>query len=190
MANTHPQMDPASAQHVHDPAYVAPRPRTSPVLVGALAVALVALGVWWFQQRDTAPQGGADGVGVPMSQVETPAGATASGMAEPVVRSTPTQPRQAQPAAAERAPRPLASNRIPSYPVEALRSGVEGQVVLAMSVDQNGVPSEIEVVERSGERALDRAALQAARNWRFEPALRDGQPVTAQVTVPVDFRRD
>ena len=46
-------------------------------------------------------------------------------------------------------------------------------------------------VERSGERSrdLDRAVLEAARKWRFEPAMKDGKPVAAAVVLPVDFKR-
>ena len=39
----------------------------------------------------------------------------------------------------------------------------------------------------SGSRDLDRAAMQAVRRWRFEPAMAGGQPTVGQVIVPIDF---
>jgi protein TonB len=35
---------------------------------------------------------------------------------------------------------------------------------------------------------LDEKALQAVRNWRFEPALKDNQPVAVQVNIEINFR--
>lgn len=162
--------------------------RTSPVLVGALAVALVALGVWWATQRDA----GIDTAAPATSVVETaPAPAT------PVVEAprdarVATAPRseRARPVIADRAPRPLANNPMPEYP-RTLRGGAEGSVVLSIQVDASGAPVDVQVVQRSGDRDrnFDRAAIEAVRQWRFEPAIRDGKAVSSTVRLPVDFRR-
>ena len=90
-----------------------------------------------------------------------------------------------------RDPAPLASNEAPRYPAQALRSGVEGSVNVRIELDANGVPTDVQVVERSGERSrdLDRAVVEAARKWRFEPAMKDGKPVAGAVVLPVDFKR-
>ena len=57
-------------------------------------------------------------------------------------------------------------------------------------VDPNGRVSDVQIVQRSGERnrELDRAVLNTVRDWRFEPAMRDGHAVASAVNVPVDFR--
>lgn len=86
------------------------------------------------------------------------------------------------------APRPLASNPTPAYPREALRAGVGGVVMVRALVDANGVPTDVDVVQRSGHRELDRAALMTVRKWRFEPALRNGKAISSTVQVPVDFK--
>ncbi len=39
-----------------------------------------------------------------------------------------------------------------------------------------------------GETALDNAAMEAVRDWRFEPAKRNGVPVRAWAVVPVEFK--
>ena len=56
-----------------------------------------------------------------------------------------------------------------------------------MQVSRDGVPIDVSVDDRSGNREFDRSALQAVRQWRFQPALRDGKPVAATVRVPVEF---
>ena len=35
---------------------------------------------------------------------------------------------------------------------------------------------------------LDEKAIEAVRNWKFEPALKDGKPVAVQINVEVNFR--
>ena len=45
----------------------------------------------------------------------------------------------------------------------------------------------VAVEKSSRNRDLDRAAMDAARKWRFNPAVKNGQPVR-QVRVPVDFK--
>lgn len=74
----------------------------------------------------------------------------------------------------------------PVYPGLALRSRVQGTVVLMMVVDDQGVPMQVRVLE--GHPALQEAALQAARQWRFEPARFDGQPVAASFRLTLNFR--
>jgi len=41
--------------------------------------------------------------------------------------------------------------------------------------------------EGAGNRLSDRGATEAVRRWRFQPAVRDGQPVMADVVVPIVF---
>lgn len=76
----------------------------------------------------------------------------------------------------------------PEYPSSAMRNGDQGTVMVRVEVGADGVPTSVEVAERSGSRDLDRAALTAVRQWRFQPAQRDGQPVPGAVTVPIDFK--
>ncbi|AKC87848.1 energy transducer TonB [Pseudoxanthomonas suwonensis] len=175
-----PHLDPANADAVRE------RERTSPLLLGALAVALVAAGLWWYSQREATiitPT-------APVVTIEPPAAVPAPADAPVATRSARTeQPRPA--AVADRAPLPLAGNPMPEYPRAALRAGNESSVLLRIAIDERGIPTDVQVVERSGnrDRAFDRAAIEAARQWRFEPAMRGGKAVPATVQLPVDFRR-
>jgi periplasmic protein TonB len=78
--------------------------------------------------------------------------------------------------------------RPPVYPPRCLRLGIEGRVKIRVLVGENGRPQEVTVGESSGESALDQAALEAVREWRFEPAKRNGVAVRAWAIVPVEFK--
>lgn len=73
----------------------------------------------------------------------------------------------------------------PVYPEFARRARIQGPVVLMMTVDDRGQPIEVHVLE--GHPAFHEAALSAARQWRFEPAQMDGQPVSATFRLTLKF---
>jgi TonB family protein len=76
------------------------------------------------------------------------------------------------------------------YPQALLDQGIEGQVLLRLFVDSAGtvIPDSTRVAESSGYPALDSAALAAAPDLRFSPALHQGRPVAAPFIQPVQFR--
>jgi len=45
----------------------------------------------------------------------------------------------------------------------------------------------VTLIQRSGSRDLDRAASDAVRRWRFQPAQNNGVPVPGSLEVPFDF---
>lgn len=76
------------------------------------------------------------------------------------------------------------------YPQALLDQGIEGQVLLRLFVDSAGnvMPDSTRVAESSGYPALDSAALVAAPELRFSPALHQGRPIAAPFIQPVQFR--
>lgn len=76
----------------------------------------------------------------------------------------------------------------PEYPEKARREGREGRVLLRVLVDEQGRSKSTEVNRSSGSEALDRAAVQAIRRWRFSPARYGNKPVENWVKIPIDFR--
>ena len=76
------------------------------------------------------------------------------------------------------------------YPSDALRNNETGKVVVRIEVGADGEPTAVSIVTRSGSRSLDRAAVQAAKRWRFRPAQQDGRAVAAAVEVPIVFSLD
>ena len=78
----------------------------------------------------------------------------------------------------------------PDYPVEAVRANEEGEVRLQIALDTQGNIADVRIVQSSHSRALDKAAVDAARKWKFRPAMHDGQPAAATIEVPVQFHLD
>jgi TonB family protein len=75
----------------------------------------------------------------------------------------------------------------PKYPVEALPGKTEGTVVLKAVVDDSGKIDSVRLVE--GNAILATAAIQAVKQWRYRPYLRDGKAQSFQTVVIVDFQR-
>ncbi|MEE7561147.1 energy transducer TonB, partial [Xanthomonas sp. Kuri4-2] len=71
-----------------------------------------------------------------------------------------------------------------------VRAGLEGSVTARIQVDARGNVGDVAIVERRGarDRELDRAVIDAVRQWHFEPALRDGHAVASTVQLPVEFK--
>jgi protein TonB len=84
-------------------------------------------------------------------------------------------------------PRPMSAGD-PGYPAEARQRGWQGRVVLRLEVSAEGAVSSVSVKSSSGHGILDNAALAKARTWRFIPAKRGGDAVTASVDWPIVFR--
>ncbi|MEO6517390.1 MAG: energy transducer TonB [Pseudoxanthomonas sp.] len=76
----------------------------------------------------------------------------------------------------------------PKYPPAAARAGITGTVVLIIDVDASGNVTNVSVEKSSRNRDLDRAAMEAARKWRFNPGQSGGQKAAGRVRVPVDFK--
>jgi periplasmic protein TonB len=74
----------------------------------------------------------------------------------------------------------------PDYTEEARRAKKQGTCVLWLIVDSTGHPRDIRVQRGLGF-GLDAKALEAVKQWRFQPALKDGKPVDVQISVEVEF---
>ena len=75
----------------------------------------------------------------------------------------------------------------PEYSEEARKSKYQGTVVLWLIVSPDGSPRSIRV-QRSLGMGLDQKAVEAVKNWKFQPATKDGKPVAVQINVEVNFR--
>jgi len=83
------------------------------------------------------------------------------------------------------APRAL-STPDPEYTEAARTAKVQGTCILWMIVDDQGMPRNIKVVRGLGY-GLDAKAIDAVKNWHFQPALKDGRAVNVQISVEVGF---
>ncbi|MEJ2730902.1 MAG: energy transducer TonB, partial [Deltaproteobacteria bacterium] len=78
-------------------------------------------------------------------------------------------------------------NAAPLYPLKARRLGYEGIVMLKVLIDENGRVDDLMVLESSGHRVLDRAALSAVKKWLFEPGTEGGVKKKMWVKIPIRF---
>lgn len=72
------------------------------------------------------------------------------------------------------------------YPEAMAAAGKEASVVLTIDVDEKGVIGAVAVAEPAGN-GFDEAAIEAVKNYRFQPATRDGKPVAARITYRYQF---
>jgi len=77
-------------------------------------------------------------------------------------------------------------NRDPEFSEEARQEHFQGTCVLMIVVGEDGRPRNIRVTKPLG-KGLDEKAIEAVRDWRFDPARKDGKPVPVEVAVEVDF---
>ena len=104
------------------------------------------------------------------------------------VAALPPAPHAAAPAAVTRTAIPRGGYQItPSYPATARQLGVEGTALLSVFVDADGRVAQVVVRQSAGHPDLDRAAADAVRRWRFEPARRGAEAVAMWVELPVEF---
>jgi len=78
--------------------------------------------------------------------------------------------------------------RPPVYPAEAkaTKNTLNGPVVLAVTIDENGVPTDVRV-KKSLRADYDESALRAVKEWRWNPYLLNGNPVAVDTTVTVNY---
>ncbi|MBZ5499330.1 MAG: TIGR03790 family protein [Acidobacteriia bacterium] len=79
----------------------------------------------------------------------------------------------------------ISQSEIP-YPFVAHLNKVEGQVVVALLIDEMGQVMKGMIV--SGDRRLAKAVIDSAKLWRFEPRMENGRAVTSWYTLPVNFK--
>lgn len=91
--------------------------------------------------------------------------------------------------AIEREARVLQESRMlaPPYPSEAIAAGISGKVVLRVLVGVDGSVKDVVVEQSEPAGVFDAVTIDAARQWRFNPAIRDGAPAEGWVRVPVNF---
>lgn len=118
--------------------------------------------------------------------------------AEPHAASAPTA---IEPPPAHAAPSPVEApiesprfdaaylnNPKPKYPRLLEQRGIGGRVLVRAEVLPDGRCGQVRLIQSSGFKLFDDAALAAVKDWRFVPARRGGQAVSAWVDVPIIFK--
>ncbi len=84
-------------------------------------------------------------------------------------------------------PPKIISSVMPTYPPIARNAGVQGNVTLDVVIDKVGNVSQAKAV--SGPPMLRQAALDAVRQWKYEPSMLDGQPASIEMIVSMQFHQ-
>lgn len=75
----------------------------------------------------------------------------------------------------------------PVYPAQARRRNQQGQVLVEVRLDAEGRQREVKLMQSSGFASLDRAALEAVAQWKFQPEVQAGRALPSRVRIPIDF---
>lgn len=76
----------------------------------------------------------------------------------------------------------------PQYTDAARRANLTGECVLSLTLDTNGIPHDVRLI-RSLAPSLDEKAIEAVKQYRFKPAMRDGKtPVPTTFRILVEFQ--
>lgn len=94
------------------------------------------------------------------------------------------------------APKPVGETRAskvvtpaaPEYPLQAARNQTSGYAVVEFTVSASGAVENAHVVDSAPRRVFDSAAIQAVKRSKFEPALKDGEPVSSVLQRRIDFK--
>ena len=108
----------------------------------------------------------------------------ASGVPDRGTIDCPAPPAPPEPR--ERGPRANYSP-MPEYSQEARQMRISGTVVLSVVVGVDGLPHDVTVYKKLGY-GLDEKAVEAVKRWKFQPAMKDGQPFEKQVYVNTSFK--
>ena len=129
------------------------------------------------------------GVAVPDTSNSTPRGTVRqAGFGDADVPAPPTvQARSAAPASEKIVPAEILSKPVPIYTEEARVKRIEGEVLLEVVFEATGRIHVLRVVRGLGH-GLDDAAVRAAEQIHFKPALKDGQPSDSTALVHIIFQ--
>jgi TonB family protein len=76
----------------------------------------------------------------------------------------------------------------PTYPAEAKKAGVEGAVIAEATTDTYGRVASVKILKSIP--LLDQAAIDALKQWVYEPMIINGKPQSVTFTVTMQFRLD
>ena len=74
----------------------------------------------------------------------------------------------------------------PEFSEEASKKKFSGDVLVGLHVGLDGVPTHVHVIRGVGH-GLDEEAVKAVSQYRFKPAIKDGQPIECELTIEINF---
>jgi TonB family protein len=77
----------------------------------------------------------------------------------------------------------------PTYPEEARKEGIEGTVILEATIDAEGNVAKVKVLKGEID-SLNKAAVEAIKQWKYEPVIVEGKAMPSTFTVTMKFALD
>jgi protein TonB len=159
---------------------VAPQPKK--VVLGEVHLAAPKV-----TARRNAQNGGEADAGIALSNDEQPQpGAEALNAGLLSGTKQPSAPVAPLPVGGDVKQAKLISSVSPVYPTLAKNQHVSGSVLVDALIDATGHVTTMKVV--SGPTLLHQAAMDALKQWKYQPAALDGKPVSMHLTVTIQFR--
>jgi len=121
--------------------------------------------------------------GIPLTSDEQPA---AEGIGLAGGNAQPSAPAAPLPIGGDVKQAKLISSVAPVYPALAKNQRISGNVQIDALIDATGRVTTMKVV--SGPTLLQQAAMDALKQWKYQPASLDGKPVSMHLTVTLQFR--
>lgn len=134
-----------------------------------------------------ASAGFGDSIAVGKARTTSASAVRSAGFGDADVPAPPTVQSRPAAAAATVVPAEILSKPVPSYTDEARAKRIEGEVLLQVVFEASGRLRVLKVVRGLGH-GLDDAAVHAAEQIRFKPALKDGQPYDSMAVVHIIFQ--
>ena len=81
----------------------------------------------------------------------------------------------------------IVSSKLPELPEQFLESKFKGSASIELILDESGLVLHASVRDASHEE-LEEPSIKATKNWKFEPAMVDGNPVKSKLRIPFQFK--
>ncbi len=78
----------------------------------------------------------------------------------------------------------------PQWPREALIEGIEGYVVVEVTIGADGSVKDVRVIQSEPRRMFDRNVIRAVLKWKFKPRIINGVPVERKAIQMLEFTLD
>jgi protein TonB len=75
----------------------------------------------------------------------------------------------------------------PEYSEAARGLAYSGKVLVYLQVNEAGIPMKVRIIKPAG-LGLDERAVEAVKDYKFNPAMENGQPVAVEMNIEVNFR--
>jgi protein TonB len=80
------------------------------------------------------------------------------------------------------------SQDYPPYPEDAKRNQLEDQVIVRYVIGKNGRVTDVQILDHAHEPMFDKVTVEAIKQWRFRPMIKDGKPVEVVHDLAVNFQ--